>query len=146
MRPLSIAIPLLVAACPALAEFVEVPAEGSVPEVTERLVAAAQAAGATIFATVDHAEGAASVGMALEPATLVIFGNPRIGTPIIAADVTAGLMLPLRVLVTERGGGTVLIYEVPADMVEGLDVPTDGEEIAAVVGALDKLTAAAASP
>lgn len=64
----------------------------------------------TVFAVIDHAAGASAVGMTLEPTTLVIFGNPRGGTPLIAAQPLVGAELPLRALVYTRGGQTSLAY------------------------------------
>ena len=55
-------------------------------------------------------------GWTLEPTILVMFGNPKIGTPIIAADRRAGLDLPIRVLIWEEAGKTKLGYENPADL------------------------------
>ena len=57
----------------------------------DRLVTALQTKGVTIFARVDHAAGAASVNMALRPTTLIIFGNPAAGTPLMQSAQTAGI-------------------------------------------------------
>lgn len=62
----------------------------------------------TVFAIVDHAAGAEDVGAALAPTTLVIFGNPRAGTPLINAHPLMGAELPLKALVYERDGETHL--------------------------------------
>ena len=137
---------LCLMAGPAVADFVHVEAEGSVEEVTDRLEAAVEGAGATVFARVDHGGGAASVDMELPPAELLIFGNPMLGTPAMQADMRAGLMLPLRVLVAEIDGQTHLLYEDVAGMMEGLDVPLDAEFATKMGGALANLTGAAAMP
>ena len=142
MKHLIAALSLM--ASPALAEFVHVEAEGNVAEVTDRLEAAVQEAGATVFARVNHAEGAASVDMDLAPAELLIFGNPMLGTPAMQADIRAGLMLPLRVLVANMDGETHLIYEDVAGMMDGLDVPLDAEYAQKMGGALATLTGKAA--
>ncbi len=126
---------------PALAEIVQQPASGSVSEVADRLEAAVTNAGATIFARVDHGAGAQSVDMDLAPAQLLIFGNPKLGTPAMQADPRAGLYLPLRVLVYEDAGGQVqVVYEEPGAMLGDLDVPGDAEFIGKMSGALQNLT------
>ncbi len=111
----------------------------------DQLVAAIEKAGAKVFARVDHAAGAKAAGMALEPTILVMFGNPKIGTPIIAADRRAGLDLPIRVLIWEEAGKTKLGYEDPADLKSRYAVAGADEAFAAMTGALDKLTGMAAA-
>ena len=56
-----------------------------VPTTLARLTAALDAKGVTIFARIDHAAGAYSVGLTLRPTTVVIFGNPAAGTPLMQA-------------------------------------------------------------
>jgi uncharacterized protein (DUF302 family) len=81
----------------------------------ERFTAALAAKGATIFARIDHAAGAASVGLALRPTTLIMFGNPKGGTPLMQAAQTAGIDLPLKALIwQDEGGGVHLSYNDPA--------------------------------
>lgn len=129
----------------AAADIVKVPASGSVAEVTDALAAAVGNAGATIFARVDHGAGAASVDMALEDAELLVFGNPKLGTPAMQDDPLAGLYLPLRVLVYSDAEGQVwLAYEDPAAMLGGLGVPKDAAYLKRMSGALGNLTGAAA--
>ena len=65
----------------------------------ERLLAALEEKKVTIFSRVDHAAGAQSVGLALRPTTLVVFGNPAAGTPLMQAMQTTGIDSPLKVLV-----------------------------------------------
>ncbi len=135
---------LILAAASASAEFVRVEAAGSVGEVADRLEAAVTGAGANVFARVDHGAGAASVDMELADAQLLVFGNPTLGTPALQADIRAGLVLPLRVLVYDDGGQTVMLYEAPADMFSEYAVPADADVVVAMSGALGKLTGAAA--
>ncbi|HTZ72138.1 MAG TPA: DUF302 domain-containing protein [Acetobacteraceae bacterium] len=63
----------------------------------------------TIFAEVDHAAGAAEVGLVLRPTTVVIFGNARGGTPLMQAAQSMGLDLPLKMLVWEDAAGKVWV-------------------------------------
>ncbi len=79
-----------------------------------RLQAALRERGVTVFALFDHAAGAAGAGLALRPTTVVVFGNPAAGTPLMQASQVAGIDLPLKVLVWEpEGGGTRLTYNDP---------------------------------
>ena len=144
MRGLISAMGLMVMATTASAEYVRVEAEGSVQEVSDRLVAAVEGAGAKVFARVPHSKGAASVDLELQDAELVIFGNPKLGTPALQADIHAGLVLPLRVLVHDDNGQTVLSYERVDALFEGMDIPADAPFRAVMTGALAKLTGAAA--
>lgn len=112
----------------------------------DRLAAAVEGAGATVFARVDHAAGAASVDMELRPTELLIFGNPKLGTPAMLDGQTAGLDLPLRVLAYADGEGVVHVtYHDPADLAEVHGLPADAKYLAMMTGALDKLTSKAVS-
>ncbi|MEO0882124.1 MAG: DUF302 domain-containing protein [Pseudomonadota bacterium] len=70
----------------------------------DKLQSAIESRGLTIFAVVDHAAGAEKAGLSLPPSTLFIFGNPQGGTPLMQANPTLGLDLPLKALVYEDGG------------------------------------------
>lgn len=127
------------------AEIVKVPVNGSVAEAMNRLVTAVEGAGAMVFARVDHAGGAEMVGESLRPMELLIFGNPKIGTPAIQDSALAGLVLPLRVLAYEDADGAVfLAYEDPASMLGNVGGSADAPYLGVMAGALNKLTAAAA--
>lgn len=81
----------------------------------DRLAAAAEARGLTVFARIDHAAGAAKVGATLRPTELIIFGNPKAGTPLMQCAQTAGLDLPLKALAWQDADGrTWLGYTHPA--------------------------------
>jgi uncharacterized protein (DUF302 family) len=136
----------LTLALPARAEMIDKTSPHSVPETIDRLAAAVEGAGATVFARVDHAAGAASVDMELRPTELLIFGNPKLGTPAMIDGQTAGLDLPLRVLAYADGEGVVhLTYHDPADLAADHGLPADAEYIKMMTGALDKLTSKAVS-
>jgi uncharacterized protein (DUF302 family) len=69
----------------------------------------------TIFAVIDHAAGASQAGLALRPTMVLIFGNPRAGTPLMQSSQTVGLDLPLKILIWEDASGAVwLSYNDPA--------------------------------
>jgi len=137
------------AGLPALAaddDLMMVEASSDVVTTMDRLEAAVTEAGASVMARVDHAEGAASVDMQLAPTQVLIFGNPKIGTQAMQDDPRAGLFLPMKVLVYEdRNGQTWLAYQDPEDMFDDLEIGDDAEYITMMTGALDKLTAKAAS-
>lgn len=75
----------------------------------QQLLAAINASPANIAYTVDHQQNAAGVGLELGPSRLVVFGNPNVGTPFMAASATAGIDLPLKILVTQDDWGHVLV-------------------------------------
>jgi uncharacterized protein (DUF302 family) len=81
----------------------------------DRLVVAVEARGMQVFARVDHAAGAAKVGMELRPTEVLVFGDPRAGTPLMQAVQTIGLELPLRALVWEDEAGTTQVSWHPPD-------------------------------
>ena len=80
-----------------------------------RLEAAVQAKGMTLFARIDHAAGATAVGLSLRPTEVLIFGNAKGGTPLMNSVQTIGLDLPLRALVWQDASGKMwLSYNDPA--------------------------------
>ncbi len=121
-------------------------ATGDVPATMDALVAAVESAGATVFARVDHTAGAESVGMEMTDAQLLLFGNPKLGTPAMQDNPLAGLYLPLRVLVYRDDAGTVwLAYDDPKDMLAQLGgISEEAAYIGKMRAALEKLTTAAA--
>ena len=80
-----------------------------IAETVDRLAAAAEAAGMQVFVRVNHAAGAAEVGMSLRPTELILVGNPRGGTPLMQDRQTAGIDLPLRALAWEDADGRVWV-------------------------------------
>jgi uncharacterized protein (DUF302 family) len=79
----------------------------SVRETVERLVSFVTSHGLVVFARIDHAEGAAQVGLPLRPTELVIFGHAKGGTPLMQDRQTAGIDLPLKALAWEDADGKV---------------------------------------
>jgi len=81
----------------------------------DRLEAAVQAKGMTVFARIDHAAGATAAGLSLRPTEVLIFGNAKGGTPLMKSVQTIGLELPLKALVwQDASGNTWLSYNDPA--------------------------------
>jgi uncharacterized protein (DUF302 family) len=84
-------------------------------ETMDRLETEIRAQKMEIFARIDHAAGAAEVGLMLRPTELIIFGNPRGGTPLMQSVQTVGIDLPLKALVWEDASGTTwLSYNEPS--------------------------------
>lgn len=128
-------------------DIVRVPSSHDVPATMDRLEAAVTGAGTAVVARVDHAGAAQAADLQLAPSQVLIFGNPRIGTPAMQANPLAGLYLPLKVLVYEDAAGqTWLAYEQPKEMLDDLDgVADDAAYLATMAGALGNLTAKAAA-
>jgi len=78
-------------------------------ETMSRLEAEVKARGMTVFAHIDHAAGAAAVGLPLRPTDLLIFGNATGGTPIMQSIQTIGIDLPLKVLVWQDEAGVTSV-------------------------------------
>lgn len=95
--------------------LVTIASKHSVKATIDRLEAAAKAKGMTVFARIDHAAGAAAVGMPLRPTELIVFGNAKGGTPLMQASQAIGIDLPLKALAWEDAAGKVwLAYNDPA--------------------------------
>jgi uncharacterized protein (DUF302 family) len=117
----------------------------SVKETLDRLEMNLKAKEITVFARIDHAAGAASVAMPLRPTELLIFGNPKAGTPLMQSNQTIGIDLPLKILVWQDAGGKVwLTYSDPSWLAQrhGLDPGTEAS-VTAVATVLENLAKAA---
>src|ERR1700744_6051551 len=122
------------------AGLVIVPSAFGPAETMDRLVAAVTARGMAVLARIDHAEAAAKVGLALRPTAVLIFGNPRAGTPLMQAAQTMGIDLLLKALVwQDEAGATWLGYDDPRRLAlrHGADAGTGA--------VLDAMTAALAA-
>ncbi|MGA3141156.1 MAG: DUF302 domain-containing protein [Xanthobacteraceae bacterium] len=119
----------------------------SVAETIERLVAAITPLGMNVFARIDHAAGAASIGMPLRPTLLLLFGNPKGGTPLMQDKQTAGIDLPLKALAWEDADGKVwLSYNETSWIAQrhGLGAAS-AAAVTAIAAGLEKVTKAAAT-
>ena len=120
--------------------LVVLPSAHGPAETMQKLIAAVTAKGLAILAHIDHAGAAAKVGMELQPTDLLIFGNPKGGTPLMQAGQTLGIDLPLKALVwQDQNGKTWLGYNDPAWFCARHGVENDK-----VVGAMRELLAALA--
>ena len=94
--------------------LVSVQSRVSARETLDRLLAALAERKLEVFSRVDHAAGAASVGLSLRPTEVVIFGNPKGGTALMQDRQSSGIDLPLKALVWEDADGKAwLTYNDP---------------------------------
>jgi uncharacterized protein (DUF302 family) len=111
-------------------------------ETMQRLEAEVRARGLKVFAHIDHAAGATEAGLPLRPTDLLIFGNARGGTPLMQADQTMGIDLPLKALVWQDAAGTTwLSYNDPAWLAQRHGL---GDQVQATTHALATALAALA--
>jgi uncharacterized protein (DUF302 family) len=112
----------------------------SYSETLAKLTKAMTDAGNTIFATIDQAAAAAGVDMTLRPTALIVFGNPKGGTPLMDAFPLVGLDLPLKVMVWEENGSINVAYEPMSEIAARHGVTGMDARIAAMDHALDGVT------
>src|SRR6267143_1732174 len=89
--------------------IIAIPSNHSVDQTVETLKSILQAKGITRFALIDHSGEAEKVGMKMRPTKLLIFGNPKGGTPLMVAAPSVAIDLPLKALVAEDERGKVWI-------------------------------------
>jgi uncharacterized protein (DUF302 family) len=89
--------------------LISTPSPYSVTETIDRIATVVEAKGFTVVARVDHAAAASKVEMSLPPTEVLIFGNPKGGTPFMLCQQALGLELPLKVLAWEQASGEVLL-------------------------------------
>jgi len=95
--------------------LVSIPSNHSVDETVEKMNGMLQAKGIALFAVVDHSGEAKKAGLKMPPTKLLIFGNPKAGTPIMLAVPSSAIDLPLKILIWEDAEGKVRVtYNSPA--------------------------------
>jgi uncharacterized protein (DUF302 family) len=106
--------------------LIDIPSDHSVDETVEQLKRILQERGITLFALIDHSGEAAKAGMQMRPTKLLIFGNPKAGTPVMLAAPTSAIDLPLKILVWEDVQGKVWVsYNSPDYLRERHNVPAN---------------------
>lgn len=141
LSALFVSLPILFAAptISAAAEdpLITKPSLHDVPTTVQRLEAAVNSRGAAVVAKIDHAAAAEASGLSLRPTVLVLFGNPKLGTPLMQSEQTAGLDLPLRVLVWQDADGTTHVGYTPPNLIATRHGITDRPEVVEkIAGAL----------
>lgn len=122
--------------------LIDLPSNHSVDETVTKLEGILQAKGITLFALVDHSGEAAKAGMKMRPTKLLIFGNPRAGTPVMLAAPSSAIDLPLKILVWEDDQGKVWItYNSPTYLQTRHNLPADLLQNIAVIEPLAKTAA-----
>jgi uncharacterized protein (DUF302 family) len=115
----------------------------SVADTVSRLTGILAAKGMKVFAVIDQSAEASQAGLRLRETTLVMFGNPAAGTPVMAAEPLAALDLPLKVLVWDDAGQTKVTYFAPAALAARYHL---GADLAAKLAGVDPLTDALIAP
>ena len=111
--------------------IISIPSHHSVDETVQRIKDTLAAKGIKLFALIDHSGEAEKVGMRMRPTKLLIFGNPKAGSPVMLAAPSIALDLPLKILVWEDGQGTVWIsynsadylkdrHRIPRDLIQSI--------------------------
>ena len=99
----------------------------------------------TIIAELDHSANAKKAGMELRPTKIIMFGNPKLGTPLMKADQEIGIDLPQKMLVYENDKGEVfIVYNNPESLTENYQISGQDETIAKISEALKGLAETAA--
>jgi uncharacterized protein (DUF302 family) len=120
--------------------FIRLRSQSSVAATADRLESMLKARGILVFARIDFSGDAARAGLALPPEVLLIFGNPRAGTPLMLAAPTAGLDLPLKALIWQDAEGAAWIaYNDPQYVVRRHGLPAAlGDNLAAAVPLIER--------
>lgn len=117
--------------------IIAIPSNHSVDQTVEKLTGILRVKGITLFALVDHSGEAEKVGLKMPPTKLVIFGNPKAGTPLMLAAPNVAIDLPLKILIWEDAQEKVWIsYNAPAYLLERHHLPQDLLQNIAVVETL----------
>jgi len=124
-----------------------IPSSFDPKETMDRLEAEVVAKGMKVFARIDHAAGAAEVGLTLRPTELIIFGNARGGTPLMQSVQTAGIDLPLKALVWQDAAGkTWLSYNESSWIAQRHSVTNTEQVVIKMTGVLTTMLRKAANP
>ena len=110
-----------------------IPSNHTVDQTVEKLEAILQSKGVKLFAVIDHSGEAEKAGMQMRPTKLLIFGNPKAGTPLMVASPGIAIDLPLKILVAEDSNGKVQVFwnsvaylqarhNLPAELVQNIAV------------------------
>jgi uncharacterized protein (DUF302 family) len=106
--------------------FVELPSKHSFEDTIGRLENTVQAKGLTIFARIHFSDDAAKAGLKMNPTALIVFGNPKAGTPLMIAAPSLAIDFPLKILVSQDDGGKVWVsYNSPEYLRDRHHIPSD---------------------
>jgi len=134
-------------ATPAASGIVTVVSAAPFDSTLARLERAAVAKGLTVAAKIDHAAAAKRAGLTLRPTTLVIAGNPAAGTPLMLADQTMAVELPLRFLVWQGEDGKARVSYDPIKAIAARHKVTGRDELLTrMTGAIESIVNEATKP
>jgi uncharacterized protein (DUF302 family) len=139
---------LLALSMPAKAadELTVKPSKYPIKETLDRLTAALDEKGITPVAWIDHAAAAEAAGLELKPTEVLLFGNPKLGTPLMQANRHIAIDLPTKVLVWEDDAGKVWIgYTMPETLKARYNIDGQDDVLKTMAGALEAFTSAAAN-
>ena len=133
--------------CYADSGIVSIKSSHDVKTTADRLENALKQKGMTVFIRIDHAQGAQAAGKELRPTELIIFGNPKVGTPLMECRQTVAIDLPQKALIWEDAQGQVwLSYNDPNYLVERHAIAGCAEVVKKIEGALGNFAKAATMP
>ena len=149
---------LMLAACSALPSFHHHSSSHTMPahqttihsaysfnDTVAKIRQAIESKGMTVFAMIDHQAAAQKAGLQMQPAIVLIFGNPKAGTPLMVKDPAFALQLPLKVLITETEGKVQVSYVPAQHLILGSKIaPAEVENTLAKAEGLIRATVSAA--
>ena len=149
IRLLTSLLIVILAAAPSVAGegLVTIGSSFDVKTTADRLEGVLQEKGMTVFARIDHAAGARTAGTPLPPTELIIFGNPKVGTPLMQCQRTVAVDLPQKALIWEDDSGQVwLSYNDPTYLASRHDISGCDAVLEKIATALERFASAAVSP
>ena len=127
--------------------IISVKSAHDVKTTADRLESTLKQKGMNVFIRINHAQGAHKIGKELRPTELIIFGNPKVGTPLMQCAQSVAIDLPQKALIWQDAQNQVwLSYNDPNYLVERHGIEGCGEVIKKVKGALGKFAKAATMP
>ena len=130
-----------VASAAAAGDYVVKESSLSVADAVAKIEAAIEAAPPTLIAKIDHGANAKKAGLELGPSVLLVFGAPKVGTPIMQANPMAGLDLPVKILVWNAGGQTKIGYLDPGRLDGRFSLGgAAAKQVGAMTGVMGKLS------
>jgi len=147
MKYLWIALSILATSSNAFADdaMKTMPSKYGFHETQSRLEAVVKEKNLTVFAKIDHAEGAKNAGLSMQQATVTIFGNPKGGTPFMVASPQSAIDFPLKALVWEDAGGKIFVSYFPVTAIVGRHSIKGQDELAKKLDGLQAAIAKAAT-
>lgn len=132
---------------PAANGVISIKSNHDVQSTADRLVSILEKKGMTVFARINHTEGAEKVGKVLRPTELVLFGNPKVGTPLMQCGQSVAIDLPQKALIwQDEKGVTWFSYNDPTYIAERHDIKACDQVITKISQALTNFSLAATKP